>query len=83
MTIQSMPPNKNWYDNYDRIFKKQSHTCTVCSEPVDLDKQDFVVNVVIGKARHMHPCSVCGLRSINEMHWIDGKAYCPQHVPEK
>jgi len=22
MTIRSMPPNKKWYDNYDKIFKK-------------------------------------------------------------
>ena len=24
MTIRSMPPNKKWYDNYDKIFKKVS-----------------------------------------------------------
>jgi hypothetical protein len=24
MTIRSKPPNKNFYDNYDRIFKKVS-----------------------------------------------------------
>lgn len=23
MTIRSKPGNKNWYDNYDKIFKKK------------------------------------------------------------